>query len=162
MPTDKSMINKKTFDGEELQKLKDLLVSEDNYKIIAGIKNMNNLELHTFAANYNWNSGFEVPKAILGNDNCDFGTGLLMFYRADGYRLLESKDALSESTLRERKEFISNLYQRLLEDGFYNKEISFTPPLTKVQVFKLRKSNPSVPSILLDKSPGDEVEIPVL
>ncbi|WP_422615026.1 DUF4274 domain-containing protein [Cohnella caldifontis] len=66
----------------------------------------------------------EVPKAILGNDNCDFGTGLLMFYRADGYRLLQSKDAVSESTLREWKEFISNLYQRLLEDGFSNKEIS--------------------------------------
>ncbi|MCR2803381.1 DUF4274 domain-containing protein [Paenibacillus soyae] len=50
------------------------------------------LHLHINAANYNWDSGFEVPKAILGNENCDFGTGLLMFYRADGYRLLEPKD----------------------------------------------------------------------
>lgn len=43
-------------------------------------KMRNPLYIHIFAANYNWNSGFEVPKAILDNENCDFGTGLLIFY----------------------------------------------------------------------------------
>ncbi|MEK3725445.1 MULTISPECIES: DUF4274 domain-containing protein [unclassified Paenibacillus] len=157
------MNNKTTVThGEKLQELKDLLYSEDNSKIITEIINKNPLDLHILAANYNWNSGFEVPKAILSNENCDFGTGLLMFYRADGYRLLESKDAFSASTSSEWKEFISKLYERILDNDFSNKSISFTPPLTKVQVFKLRKSNPSNPDVFLEKSPGDGIEIPVL
>ncbi|NGM85212.1 DUF4274 domain-containing protein [Paenibacillus sp. 7124] len=158
------MTNKKTSDthGEELQELKDLLYAEENSNIIAEIKNMSPLELHILAANFNWNSGFEIPEAILGNGNCDLGTGLLLFYRADGYRVLESKDAVSESAQSEWKDLISNLFDRIVDDDFPNKTISFTPPLTKVQAFKLRKSNPSIPEVFLDKSPGDDVAIPVL
>ncbi|MDQ0114013.1 DUF4274 domain-containing protein [Paenibacillus harenae] len=154
----------KTLDthGEELEKLKDLLFSEDTSKIITGIQNMNTLELHIFAANYNWNSGFEIPEAILDNGNCDFGTGLLLFYRADGYRVLESKDAVSESSLSDWKKLISNLFDKIVAGDFPKKMISFTPPLTKVQAFKLRKSIPGIPEIFIDKSPGDDVEIPVL
>lgn len=142
------MMNKKTFDthGEELQKIKDLLFSEDISKIITGIQNMSPLELHIFAANYNWNSGFEIPEAILGNGNCDFGTGLLLFYRADGYRVLELKDAVSESSLGDWKKFISNLFDKIVAGDFPNKMISYTTPLTKVQAFMLRKSNPGIPA----------------
>lgn len=151
------------MNGEELQNLKDLLYNEDNSSTIAEIKNIKNpLVLHVFAANYNWNSGFEVPKAILENGNCDFGTGLLLFYHADGYRILESKEAVSESLLRDWKEFIKNLYEKILVGDFPNRRISFNPPLTKVQIFKLRKSNPNISDVFLDKSPGDEMEIPVL
>jgi hypothetical protein len=147
----------------DLQKLRELLYSEDHNSIIAEMKRLDSpLYLHIYAANYNWNNGFEIPQAILGNKNCDFGTGLLMFYRADGYRIMESKDALAESNLSEWKEFICILYQRILENSFSTNTISFAPPLTKVQVFKLRKSKPNVPGILLDKSSGDEVDIPVL
>ncbi|MBE1446737.1 DUF4274 domain-containing protein [Paenibacillus sp. OAS669] len=150
------------MNGEELQKLKELLYSEDNSNIISEIKKMNPLELHIFVANYNWNSGFEIPKAILDNGNCDLGTGLLLFYRADGYRVLESKDAVTESSLSDWKKFISNLFDKIVAGDFPNKMISFTPPLTKVQAFKLRKSNSGIPEIFFDKSPGDDVEIPVL
>lgn len=151
------------MNNEELQKLKDLLYSEDSESVIEEIKNMKNpLYLHVYAANYNWNSGFEVPNAILNNENCDYGTGLLMFYHADGYRLLESKDVVSASTLSEWKEFISKLYKKIFDNDFSNRSISFTPPLTKVQAFKLRKSNPINPDVFFSKSPGDDIEIPVL
>lgn len=150
------------MNGEELQKLKELLYSEDTSNIISVIKKLSPLELHIFAANYNWNSGFEIPEAILDNGNCDFGTGLLLFYGADGYRVLESKEAVAESSLSEWKKFISNLFDKIVAGDFSNRMISFTPPLTKVQAFKLRKSNPGIPEIFFDKSPGDDVDIPVL
>lgn len=151
------------MNSEELQYLKELLYIEDIRSIREEVKKIKNpIFLHIFAANYNWNSGFEVPKAILDNENCDFGTGLLMFYRADGYRLLESNDAISGSSFGVWKEFINNLYKKLLDGNFSEKSISYAPPLTKVQVFKLRKSNPNIPDVFLDKSPGNDVEIPVL
>lgn len=152
------------MNSEELQKIKELLYSKHSSSIIAEIKKMNStLHLHIYAANYNWNSGFEVPTAILVNENCDFGTGLLMFYRADGYRMFESTDAVFHSSLGEWKEFINNLHDRILDNSFHNKKFSFTPPpLTKVQIFKLSKLNPSIPDIFLYKSPGDDIEIPVL
>lgn len=151
------------MNGEEIQALKDLLYNEENSSTIAEIKNIKNpLFLHILAANYNWNSGFEVPKTILENENCDFGTGLLMFYHADGYRMLELKEAVQESSLRDWKEFINNLYQKILDGDFRDRRISFTPPLTKVQIFKLRKSNPNISDAFLDKSSGDDVEIPDL
>lgn len=146
------------MNGEKLQKLKELLYSEGNRNIISDIKKLSPLELHIFAANYNWNSA----EAILDNGKCDFGTGLLLFYRADGYRVLESKDTVSESSLSDWKKFISDLFDKIVADDFPNKMISFTPSLTKVQAFKLRKSNPDIPEIFFDKSPGDDVEIPVL
>ncbi|MFD0590080.1 DUF4274 domain-containing protein [Paenibacillus sp. GCM10027627] len=71
--------------NEEIQKLKDLLYSEDCKSTAAVLNNIQDaLHLHIVAANYNWDSGFEIPKAILSNKKCDFGTGLFLFFRADG------------------------------------------------------------------------------
>jgi len=44
--------------------------------------------------------GFEVPTVILENAACDFGTGLLMFHYADGYRMLENPGEVSISPLK--------------------------------------------------------------
>ncbi|MCZ8535241.1 DUF4274 domain-containing protein [Psychrobacillus psychrodurans] len=49
--------------------------------------------------------GFDVPIVILENEACDLGTGLLMFHYADGYRLLESSDEISSSSIEEWKVF---------------------------------------------------------
>lgn len=76
--------------------LEELLYNTEKDSTIRNIDDP--LLLHVFAANYNWNSGFDVPKAILENENCDFGTGLLMFHYADGYRMLENPDDVSTST----------------------------------------------------------------
>ncbi len=34
---------------------------------------------------YNWDDGFEIPKEILKNRNCDLALALEIFYLADGY-----------------------------------------------------------------------------
>jgi len=65
----------------------------------------NPLVLHYFSANYNWNNGFQILTVILDNEICDLGTGLLMFHYVDSYRLLESSDELSSSSLEEWKVF---------------------------------------------------------
>ena len=85
-----------------------------------------------------------------------------MFYDADGYRLLELENEIIESSLEDWKEFLTKLYKKILYDDFSIQSISFTPPLTKIQVFKLKKSNPSISDVFINKSPGNEIEIPVL
>ena len=116
--------------------------------------------LHFFAANYNWNSGFDAPKALLENENCDFGTGLLMFHYADGFRMLENPEEVSNSTLEEWKGFLYKLYNKLINLDFKSHKISFNPELTKIQKYKIKKNNPNLPDILITKSPGDVVDIP--
>ena len=36
-----------------------------------------NIKCSIFATNYNWNSGFDVPKVIFENDACNLETALL-------------------------------------------------------------------------------------
>lgn len=93
--------------------------------------------LHAFALEYNWDNGFEIPKAILSNPNCSLGTALVLFYQGDGYRFLIEKPDFS--AIPEWLAFISSLYSDI-KDGKYNdKSIPFEVPLTKIQVFKLKK-----------------------
>lgn len=43
---------------------------------------------------------------------------------------------------------------------FKTQNISFSPELTKIQIFKLKKSNPSISDILINESPGNIIDIP--
>ena len=83
-----------------------------------------------------------------------------MFHYADGYRLLESSDEISSSSLEEWQYFLSKIYNRLLNLDFKSQDISFDPELTKIQNYKLKKLNPNLPDILISKSPGEVVDIP--
>jgi len=120
------------------------------------------LLLHVYSANYNWENGYEIPKAIISNKFCDFGTALLVFYHSDGYTFLHSKDETITQPDEIWDEFILYLYKKLLNGSFLTKDISYTPPLTRVQTYKLKKSNPTIPDKVLVKSPGEEVEIPLI
>ncbi|WP_255301505.1 DUF4274 domain-containing protein [Bacillus sp. AFS040349] len=120
----------------------------------------NPLLLYCFSANYNWNNGLDVPTVILENEACDLGTGLLMFHYADGYRLLESSDEISSSSLEEWKVFLRKIYNKLLSLDFKSQDISFDPELTKIQKYKIKKNNPDLPGVLISKSPGKEIDIP--
>ena len=52
----------------EITFLEELLYYMDKNYIISQLGNVDNpLILHFFAANYNWNSGFVVPKALIEN-----------------------------------------------------------------------------------------------
>lgn len=116
--------------------------------------------IHFFTANYNWNSGFDVPKALIESEYCDLGTGLLIFHYADGFRMLENPEEVSNSALEEWKGFLLNLYNKLINMNFKTQDISFEPELTKIQIYRIRKNNPNISDLLISKSPGELVDIP--
>ncbi|MET1180569.1 DUF4274 domain-containing protein [Peribacillus simplex] len=149
------------MDKKDISFLEQLLINTDKDYIISELTNTDNtLFLHYFAANYNWNSGFDLPRVILENESCDLGTGLLMFHSVDGYRMLEDSDEVSSSSLEEWKDFLNKIYNKLINFEFKSQNISFDPELTKIQKYKLKKNNPNIPDILISKSPGEVVDIP--
>ena len=149
------------MEKKDINFLEKLLYKTDKSCVISQLANINNsLLLHYFAANYNWNNGFDIPTVILENENCDLGTGLLMFYFADGYRMLENPDEFSSSSLKEWKSFLNKIYNKLINFEFKYQNISFNPELTKIQKYKLKNNHPDIPDILINKSPGKVVDIP--
>ncbi|MCC5804349.1 DUF4274 domain-containing protein [Rossellomorea vietnamensis] len=115
--------------------IKSLLYSTDTEYVMNELMNMNNpLIPHYFAANYNWDNGFELPVVILENAACDVGTGLLLFHYADGYRFLVEIDEPSSEPMEEWNFFMKRVYEKLLSLDFTSQDISFDPGLTKVQV----------------------------
>jgi hypothetical protein len=83
-----------------------------------------------------------------------------MFHYADGYRMLERSEGNTGPSLMEWKEFLTKIYTKLVNLDFKSRNISFDPGLTKIQKYKLKKDNPELPDVLIDKSPGSEIEIP--
>ncbi|HDR7849500.1 TPA: DUF4274 domain-containing protein [Bacillus toyonensis] len=149
------------MENKDISLLEELLYNTNKEDAISRIKNIDNsIILHSFAANYNWNSGFDIPNAILENEDCDLGTGLLMFHYADGYRLLENSEEVSDSPLQEWKVFILKLQNKIMNLEFKTQNISFSPELTKIQIFKLKKRNPNISDILINESPGNIIDIP--
>lgn len=117
-----------------------LLHNENTEEIIKEINAIQDPEiLHMFSMNYNWDDGFDIPFSIINNKNCDLGTALMIFYDADGYRVLEDSDELVNTNLTEWANFIQSLEKKILEKNFTKNNIKFVPPLTKVQIFKLKK-----------------------
>ena len=87
------------------------ILYEENIEIIKSEidKIDNSIALHIFASNYNWDNGFEIPNIIINNTNCDLGTALMLFYSADGYRMLEDEQGFTASNLGKWKEFLTIL-----------------------------------------------------
>ncbi len=151
------------MDKKDISFLEQLLYNTDLEFIAQKLTDIDNpILLHVFAANYNWDDEYEIPKAILENKVCDLGTALLMFHYADGYSLLENFDEISSSSFDQWSDFIRNIYNKLISLEFKTQNISFTPRLTKVQKYKLKKNNPNIPDILINKSPGEVFDIPVI
>ncbi|WP_347321067.1 DUF4274 domain-containing protein [Rossellomorea sp. RS05] len=148
------------MDETEFIFLEQLLYHTDKEYIVSQLKNVDDsLFLHHFAGNYHWDSGFEVPTVILHNEACDLGTGLLLFHYADGYRLLEKSEKNSDSSLGEWQEFMAKIYNKLLSLDFKSQSISFDPGLTKIQKYKMKKNDPDLPDVLINKSPGSEIKM---
>ncbi|SFX47453.1 protein of unknown function [Thermoactinomyces sp. DSM 45891] len=151
------------MDSHELERLSSLIHHEDLEYIKDQINKMkDSVPLHLIAGNYNWDNGVEIPTAIINNDHCDLGTALMIFFDADGYRMLDLDiDDVAESTSAWKK-FLDSLYKGIVNDEFNYKNISYAPPLSKVQVFKLRKKNPDIPDMFLQGNSGMNLEIPTL
>lgn len=74
--------------------------------------------------------------------------------------MLENPDEVLSSSVREWKDFLSMVYNKLIKLEFKYQNISFDPELTKIQKYKLKKGNPNTPDILINKSAGEAVDIP--
>jgi hypothetical protein len=150
-------------DSAECKWLQDILYEENIDVVKKEIERIDNsILLHIFSSNYNWNNGFDIPNIIVNNKCCDLGTALLLFYSADGYRMLEDEQGFISSKLTKWKEFLINLYDKITNNQFKLKNIAFNPSLTKMQILKLRKKRIDIPNVFLEALPGDELKIPKL
>ena len=94
--------------------------------------------LHLIMYNYNWDDGFRIPELVLENQKCEMSTALMIFYSAGGEELLVNRN-LSVTEQNDRLRFVSKLYDRIIENDFLQGDIYFEPPLTKVELYKLKK-----------------------
>jgi len=110
----------------------------ENEEKIKEINKINDPDvLHIYAFNYNWDDGLEIPECIINNEVCDLGTALMIFYLAEGDIYLEDKEDNNDDL--EWFEFITKLYNMIIEDKFIKKDIKFDPPLSKVELYKFKK-----------------------
>lgn len=72
----------------------------------------------------------------------------------------ENPKEVTTSQLEEWKDFLLKLYNKLINLDFKTQNISFSPELTRIQKFKLKKNNPRIPEILINESPGKDIDIP--
>ncbi len=126
---------KKEFEN----KLLDMLYNKDIVEVTKEINRINDLEtLYTYAYNYNWDNGFKIPRQILSKKSCDLSTALMLFYKADGFVYLCDKSSVDDNSSQWSK-FITNLYNKIINNEYKKSTIKFVPPLNKVQLYKLRK-----------------------
>jgi len=96
--------------------------------------------LHAFATEHNYDDGYEIPEMIIDNPNCDLATALTIFYDIEGINyLLEGKNA----DIYEKESYaLFQIIQKHVYEGFYTEsgEIQFIVPLTKVQVYQIKKA----------------------
>ena len=117
------------------------------------VKNITDEEtLCMYAYNYNWDNGFDVPQAILQNENCSINIALLVFHSADGMIYLEDKGS-SEGT-RLWLTFVRNLYKRILQGQFQRGTTAFKPQLSRVQEYKLKKVLTNVEMVFITPIEG--------
>lgn len=140
------------MDKHQIQEISDILYAESNAKAVASLEQLQTEdELFVLLDNFNWNNGFEVPKAVLNHSKCSLSVALLAFYRADGIRyLLEGEAAFANSLSTEWEGFVKDVYTKILGGQFPGGTISFQPEITKVQKFKLKKLKPEIDEVFLD------------
>lgn len=149
------------MDETKLNKLLYILYSESNDKAVELVKSINSEdELFVLLDNYNWYNGFEVPEAIINHPNCTLPVTLLAFHRADGIQyLLEGEAIFANRLSKSWKDFIKEVYDKILKKKYPNGSISFQHEITKIQKFKLNKLNPNFDSFILDGVLGKDLHI---
>lgn len=138
--------------------LKALLFDSTNGEIKTIISQIEDQEfLYAYMYNYNWDNGFEIPQAVLDNDNCDLSIALLIFYRADGLRYLVDKS--DNVNLPQWQPFIKKLYDAILSGRYQRGKIAFKVQLSKVQLYKLSKGLKEQEKIFIENIEGKCVDI---
>nr|WP_288932850.1 DUF4274 domain-containing protein [uncultured Streptococcus sp.] len=149
------------MDKHQIQQIADILYTESNAKAVASLKQLQTEdELFVLLDNFNWDNGFEVPKAVLSHSKCSLSVALLSFYRADGIRyLFEGEVAFANSLSEEWEGFVKDVYTKILGGQFPSGTISFQPEITKVQKFKLKKLKPEIEGVFLDGISGKDLNV---
>lgn len=102
-------------------------------------------EMKKTLAEYNWDDGFETPKQLLDDSNCDLALALEIFYLADGYAYLDNP--VANPKLEKWSVFIAKLYNDILNEKYIATESTFKIPLSKVDKYKFRRKQ--VPEVFL-------------
>lgn len=147
------------------EEIRDILYFEKNSKedVVDYIRKIKDYKkLHVLSYNYNWDNGFEIPEAIINNPFCDLSTAMMVFYLADGYSFLSDKESFDESNQLEWKRFIKTLSERILNNEYKNSKIDFKVPLTKLQLYKLKKILNLEKMRLISDIEGETFEIPII
>lgn len=113
--------------------------------------------LYVYAYNYNWDNEFEIPQSILNHDECDLSIALLVFYRADGLSYLFDKSY--NERLPQWSSFIKNLYDSILSGKYKDGKIEFKVPLSKVELFKLKKVLTEKENVFIEDIIGENFDI---
>ena len=138
------------MDENKIVNVKALLYDADTDEVKRIISQTEDQEiLYVYAYNYNWDNGFDIPQTVLDNKKCDLSIALLIFYRADGLSYLEDKT--DNANLPQWYSFIKRLYER--------GEIEFKVPLSKVQLFKLKKVTTEEENIFTENIEGKCLDI---
>lgn len=137
------------------------MYAESNAKAVASLEQLQTEdEQFVLLDNFNWNNGFEVPKAVLTHSKCSLSVALLAFYRADGIRyLLEGEAAFANSLSKEWEGFVKDVYTKILRGQFPSGAISFQPEITKIQKFKLKKLKPEIDERFLEDISGKDLNV---
>ncbi len=113
--------------------------------------------LYVYAYNYNWDDGYDIPQTILDHEKCDLSIALLIFYSADGLRYLTEKPENRNSS--KWHSFVKKLYDSILSGKYQKGEIAFKVPLTKVQLYKLKKVLTEEENIFIENMEGKCLDI---
>ena len=126
------------MDENKISNVKALLYNADNDEVKRTIFQTEDQEtLYVYVYNYNWDNGFDIPQLVLDNEKCDLSIALLIFYRADGLSYLADKS--DNVSLPQWSSFIKRLYDSIIMGKYQRGEIEFKVPLSKVELFKLKK-----------------------
>ena len=117
----------------------------------------NSEDLHRIILQYNWDDGFELPQKIIDNKNCELSTALAVFELSDGLSYLEEKSEPVSDYKKDWFDFVSNLYNRILNGEFPKGDIKFKPELTKVQIYKLKKFLDDKDFIFIEETGSKEI-----
>ena len=146
------------MDENKIVNVKALLYDADTDEVKRIISQTEDQEiLYVYAYNYNWDNGFDIPQTVLDNKKCDLSIALLIFYRADGLSYLEDKT--DNANLPQWYSFIKRLYDSILTGEYQSGEIEFKVPLSKFQLFKLKKVTTEEENIFTENIEGKCLDI---
>lgn len=141
------------MDENKISNIKRLLYDTDNDEVKRIIFQTEDQEvLYVYTYNYNWDNGFDIPQIVLDNEKCDLSIALLIFYRVDGLSYLEDKFA--NAKLPQWSSFIKKLYDSILTGKYQRGKIGFKVPLSKLQLFKLKKVITEEENIFIENIEG--------